>query len=296
MTLSGPPVALAVVIPAGPSDDVVDTVRSVLHYTSSPRTVAVVDDTGTGGRTRADLERLSPDVKVVPAPAGAPGGYGGLWVKIAAGYKYVARTCDFAVLLRLDADALMIGAGLAAAAAGYFESHPGVGMLGSYRTGPDGRDRDWSPAARLLGRECGWRGLDRPLMRRTLRQLRANASNQGYIYGEHPLGGAYLHSRAAVLALAERGWLDLKTLARSHLGEDHIFALITRAAGYNIADFGGPDGPLALKWRGLPAAPGDLLGRGKLVTHSVRSWESMGEAEVRRTFAAARRSAVHHAV
>lgn len=282
------PVRSAVVVPAGPNDDVVDTVSSVLHYTAAPRHVVVVDDTGDQGQARAVLEALSPDVTVIPAPAGAPGGLGGLWVKIAAGYQHVLATRPFDVVLRLDADALMIGPGLGALAKAVFDADPRVGMLGAYRTGPDGGERDWSPAARLLARECSWRGLDRPSMRRTLRRLRDQATARGYLSGEHALGGAYLHSRAAVVAMSEKGWLELPVLARSHLGEDHIFALLTRAAGFTIKDFGGPGQPLALTWRGLPAAPGQLLSEGKLVTHSVRSWRGMPEAVVRATFAAAR--------
>jgi len=284
--MNGPLVRLAVVIPAGPADDVVDTLRSVLRYTSSPRAVVVVDDTGRD--MRDVLEAMSPEVHVLAAPPHAPGGFGGLWVKIAFGYKYVAERCSFDVLLRLDADALMIGDGLPDLAGAYFATNPGVGMLGSYRTGADGATRDWAPAARMLRRERGLRGLDQPKTRRLLRRLYASARAQGYLPGEHALGGAYLHSRAAVLAIHERGWLCLDDLAPSRLGEDHIFGLLTRAAGFAIADFGGPDGPLALRWKGLPSAPEELLLQGKLVTHSVRSWPGLSEQEIRKKFADAR--------
>jgi hypothetical protein len=62
-------------------------------------------------------------------------------------------------------------------------------------------------------------------------------------------------------------------------------ALLTRAAGYRIGDFGGPIDPLALKWQGLPAHPADLLNAGKLVTHSVRSWQDLTERQIRDIFA-----------
>jgi hypothetical protein len=65
-------------------------------------------------------------------------------------------------------------------------------------------------------------------------------------------------------------------------------ALLTMAAGYQIGDFGGLTGPMALKWRGLPAHPADLLAAGKLVTHSVRSWQDLGERQIRGIFAQAR--------
>lgn len=280
--------ALAVVIPAGPADNVSDTVASVLHFTTSPRLIVVVDDTDQ--KLQSSLEAQSSDIRVIPAPARAPGALGGLWVKLAAGYRCVLETFPFDVLLRLDADALVIGSDIAEAAMGRFKTDAHLGMLGSYRVGPDGTPRSWKDAADVLRSECGLRGLDRPRMRSVLRILRSAATENGYVSGEHPLGGAYLHSAAAVRAIASRGWLDLPALRHSHLGEDHLFALLTVAAGFRIGDFGGPDDPLALRWKGLSAAPADLLASNKLVVHSVRFWDHLGEDEIRAIFAEARRT------
>lgn len=74
----------------------------------------------------------------------------------------------------------------------------------------------------------------------------------------------------------------------SNLCDDHIMPLLTVAGGYRIADFGGPADPLALRWRGLPAHPLDLLAAGKLATHSVRSWADLDEQQIRAIFAEAR--------
>jgi len=282
------PTALAVIIPAGPADDVADTVASVVHFTSAPRFIVVIDDTGRA--VRETLEASSTDVHVIPAPPDAPGVLGGLWVKLAAGYRYVLDNFSFDVILRLDADALVIGHGIARSASERFATDDRLGMLGSYRLGYDGGHRDWEPAARILDRECGLRGIDRPRMRHLLRTLRSIAVENGYVRGEHPLGGAYLHSKSAVHAIAERGWLELSPLRHSHLGEDHIFALLTRAAGFEIGDFAGPDDPMALEWKGLPAGPAELLARHKVITHSVRSWGQLNEAEIRTAFAKARGS------
>jgi hypothetical protein len=69
------------------------------------------------------------------------------------------------------------------------------------------------------------------------------------------------------------------------VSEDHLFGLMAVAAGFRIGDFGGPDDPFALRWKGLPCGPEELLSRSKLVTHSVRSWADMDEGAVRRAFA-----------
>ncbi|HYY18247.1 MAG TPA: hypothetical protein VE864_05345, partial [Streptosporangiaceae bacterium] len=114
------------------------------------------------------------------------------------------------------------------------------------------------------------------------------ARRNGYTDGESALGGAYIHRYEAARDMDELGWFRQPWLASSKLGEDHIMALLTMAAGYRIGDFGGPADPLALTWRGLPAHPADLLRAGKLVTHSVRSWAGLTERQIRDLFAQAR--------
>ncbi len=281
-------VGLAVIVPAGPSDDVADTLASVIHYTAPSRIVVVVDDTGTLVGGAGPIGGPWPDTVVLPAPCGAPGGHGGLWVKLAAGYRWILDRYEPRIILRLDADALIIGSGLESEAEHAFSRHPAVGMLGSYRIGPDGGVRDASWASRQLRFETGPRGLLRPKRRSTLRHWRQAARRHGYIDGENALGGAYIHRYEAARSIDERGWFSQPWLASSKLGEDHIMALLTIAAGYRIGDFGGPGDPLALTWRGLPAHPDDLLTAGKLVTHSVRSWPGLTERQIRDIFARAR--------
>jgi hypothetical protein len=278
-------VGIAVVIPAGPRDDVADTVASVLHYTMSSRMIVVIDDTVAGNGNIGHIGDLRPDTVVIPAPVGAPGAHGGLWVKLAAGYRWILERYEPRIIVRLDADALFIGHGLEAKAEHEFSSDPMVGLLGSYRIGPDGGVRDSSWAASRLHAETGLRGLVRPKRRSSLRRCLSIARSNGYIDGESALGGAYIHSYEAARRIYEGGWFNQPQLASSKLGEDHLMALMTMAAGYRIADFGGPADPLALKWKGLPAHPADLLSAGKLVIHSVRFWKDLSERQIRDTFA-----------
>jgi hypothetical protein len=280
---------IAVVLPVGPNDaeGAFDTLASAVYYLDRPRVIVVVDDTGQLGFSRRARE-LSADIFVLPAPPKAPGGLGGLWVKIAAGYDWVLQKYEPDVVLRLDADALIIGAGIEEYAAKEFVENPETGLLGSYRIGPDGGIRDWSWPARRLRIEAGVRGLRHPHARTRLRDFVKRARNNSYIDGEHALGGGYIHSFKAADDIYAKGWFKDRSFATSKLGEDHIMALVTVAAGYRVADFGGPADPMALTWKGLPSHPDKLLARNKLVTHSVRSWENLGEAEVRQIFRAAR--------
>ena len=283
-----PGVRIAVIVPAGPRDDLLDTLRSVVHYTHTSRVIVVIDDTSTLSRSISCVRDLSTDIAIIPAPSKAPGGQGGLWVKLAEGYRWILERYDPQVILRLDADALLIGYGLEAKAEQAFANSPTVGLMGSYRIGPDGGARDWSWAARQVHVEVGFRGLFHPKRRSTLRSCRNLALRNGYVDGESALGGAYIHSFQAATEIYRRGWFSQPWLASSNLGEDHIMALLTIAAGYRIGDFGGPLDPLALKWHELPAHPADLVAAGKVVTHSVRSWADLSERQIREFFAQAR--------
>jgi len=281
---------IGVVLPVGPSDSeaALDTLASALYYLDPSRIIVVVDDTGGGPGFGQRVTELSPDIVVLPSPPRCPGGLGGLWVKIAAGYQWILQRYAPDVILRLDADALIIGSGIEECAAREFDQDPWLGLLGSYRIGSDGGSRDWSWPAWRVRAEAGLRGLRYPVRWLRLREFLALAERHGYTDGEHVLGGAYIHSFAAAGDIYARGWFDQPSLATSKLGEDQIMGLLTVAAGYRMTDFGGPDDPMALRWRGLPAHPEELLATKKLVTHSVRSWENMKEAEIRGIFRAAR--------
>lgn len=281
---------VVIVMPVGPGEEIGDTLESVLAYADASRAVLLVDDSGAGPSGPVRQAGARAGVHVVPAPPGAAGSRGGLWVKIAAGYRHACERFDFDLLLRMDTDALLLGPGVEDAALRRFAEDARLGLLGSYRTGPDGAARDFAPAARILAREAGALGLRRPRLRAPLRRLLAEARRAGYQPGEHALGGAFLHSAAAARALHARGWLGLGRLAASGLGEDHLFALMTVAAGFRIGDFGRPGDPLALRWKGLPQHPDALLAGGALVTHSVRGYGDLDEAAVRERFARARRA------
>ena len=277
-------IELAVVVPAGPRDDVVDTVRSILYWTTSDRRVVVVDDTGNPSLA-GELAALDHTVHVLPAPANARGTQGGLWVKIAAGYRYVAEQFNPVTLLRIDADALVIGPHPERDAAATFAAQPDVGMLGSYRIGSDGGRRDFSWPATRVRRETSLLGLRAPTSRRILRAWLADALRHGYQPGDHPLGGAYFHSGAALRALHDQGRIDQPALAASGLGEDHLFALATVAAGFGIGDFALEGQPMGLRWKGLPAAPDDLIAQRRKVVHSVRFFGELTETDIRGDFA-----------
>ena len=74
------------------------------------------------------------------------------------------------------------------------------------------------------------------------------------------------------------------------MGEDHFLGLATRAVGMRTGDFALDGAPLAVRWRGLPGEPADLLNQGKLVVHSVKSYGEFDGEAARARFRAARDS------
>ena len=214
---------IAVVLPVGPKDaeSAFDTLASALYYLNKSLVVVAVDDTGAHTDFAKRAEQMSPNIVVLPPPPHAPGADGGLWVKLAAGYQWLLDRYEPEMILRLDADALIIGAGIEERAAQEFAKDRTTGLLGSYRVSPDGTLRDWSWAARRIRVEAGIRGLRHPARQARLRDFIALARENSYVDGEHALGGSYIHSFRAANTIYSKGWFRETSFATSKLGEDH---------------------------------------------------------------------------
>jgi hypothetical protein len=286
---------LAVVMPVGPGLDVdftSDTLDSVRHWCSPDTAVVVVDDSGAEAAGARLLERHA-DLLVVRPPKSPSGVRGGLLLADGAGFRR-ALALRPQVVLRLDSDAVVTGPAPEDDALAYFEAHPRVGLLGSYRISCTGVRRDFSWTARQLAAEAlpaGWRDPRRAL---TLTRLLRRARRHGYEPGEHALGAATFLRPSCLLAMDRRGWLTAESLRSSQLADDHLLGLLVRAAGFELADFAPDPHPVGVAWRGLPMAPEELLEHGKKVVHSVKNHPGTPEAELRAFFAARRDAAPSH--
>jgi hypothetical protein len=56
------------------------------------------------------------------------------------------------------------------------------------------------------------------------------------------------------------------------------------AVGMRVGDFTSGALPMALELDALPCSPEELVGQEKKITHSVRRWKHLGEAEIRQFF------------
>jgi len=275
-----------VLIPCAPRDNVVDTVDSVRTFLPDCR-IVVIDD----GIPDVRGDGLPDDATVLPPLNYQRNTRGSLWMKDCYGFRFILVNYPSDFILRLDADALIVASGLETEITRVF-AEPHVGMAGVYRIDPSGGRRDFSPVARAIAAETeGLRSWIRPLARGPLRSLLVEAQRHGYAAGEHALGAVTVVRTKMLEDWARRGWLELKGLRTSHVPEDALLGLATRAAGFTIAELGGRDGPLAVTWRGLPASPPQLAASGAIAVHSVRSWKDWTESEIRSFFRDRRRTA-----
>ncbi len=277
---------LIVVIPVGPNvalEYVLDTIDSITHYTGPERKIILLDDTG--GKDTCDvLQSQLPDLDVVKTPRNY-GLHGGLYLSLSLAYLHAYKNYDFKVLLKLDTDALVIGEKPEEDAIDFFARHPEAGIIGHFRfaTQPDVDDWHWSKEQMIQGTRRKSLFRDPILclsLRRLLRQARAN----GFKLGDYIFGGSYFMNAECVRRLTEARLLYRKELGRSLLEEDHIFGLLTKAVGLELADFASGELPMALELQKLPCAPEELVAKKKKVIHSTRRWEDLDEKEIRKFF------------
>jgi hypothetical protein len=276
------------VIPVGPNTEMSflnDTLRSVFEHCRGDSKVLVIDNTkdrldDPAIYRRDDIHflRCESDPRANPL-------YGGLCFNLSKAWRVILDTYDFEAVLRLDDDALLIGSGADQEAIDFFAQHPDVGCLGSYRITCTGSRRDFSPARQILRSEVSVTGaLKNPRRWKFLHHLRQLARKNGYEDGEHCLGAATFYSKSCLEQFGRLGFLERAELRTSHLGEDHIFGMMVRAAGFRMEDFATEGRPMGLAWKGLPASPASLLGMEKKIVHSVKFFGDLDQGAIRAEF------------
>ena len=284
---------MTVVVPVGPSHDmkfVRDTIDSVGQFLPTSRLI-VLDDTGGDA-----FRQVTPaHAAVIVTPDGYQGLEGQLYRRLSLGFREALRQ-PFDLLLRLDTDAVLLGGTFAERATRIFTENPRIGALGSYRRNYDGTPRSYSwPAWRIRRMLTAEARRDPARALRIGRLVLRAHRHGGYVRGEFIQGGATIYSAAAIRALERAGLLDDKRVARSGMQEDHIFGLCLRSLGFEMLDFGTAydDLPFGLTWQGLPASPEELVGAGKEIIHSTKSFGPREEPEIRAVFLEARRAKRH---
>lgn len=210
------------------------------------------------------------------------GGWAGLYISLSRAYGFAVNNFNFKAIIKLDTDALVINPNPEAEALDLFENDKLVGIAGQYPNEYNGQPWDiaW-PRQRIINATKTWKFFARPFAHFALKKQHAMALRNGYTTGESVFGGAYYLSFDYVKTLHEKGLLPNNVFGTLNLGEDHLFALLAKAQGFSFSSLSKPGQPFACAWRGLPASPEQLFNEGKKIIHSVKSFNTMNEQEIR---------------
>jgi hypothetical protein len=163
--------------------------------------------------------------------------------------------------------------------------------VGSFDRDCNGAPRDfsmWVKPVQRAGRLVQGRRIALSGRARRVRRYVREARRAGYVWGENALACAIAMPRPALDALRADGALDdACAFVGTRLYDDPILGLLVRRAGYRLANHVDAGDTFAVRWRGLPAEPAQLLERGYSIIHSVKN-DATPEAEIRRTFGALR--------
>lgn len=276
---------VVIVIPIGPNSSpafIIDTMESYVYYTQASYTFILADDSHQG--VGAEVKKAFPDAVVLLTDK-PMGGWAGLYINLARSFAYALDHYEFKTLLKLDTDALIIGQAPEREAIQLFEDDEKAGVAGQYPNDYHGEPWDigW-PRRRILNGTQTWKFIRRPFSNLQLIPLSKKAQANGYRIGESVFGGAYFMGYSYLKAMKEAGHLPNMRLSKLNMGEDHIFGLLTKAIGYKLCGLCGKGQSFGMAWKGLPVSPEQLIADGKKITHSVRSWQSMDEAAIRKWF------------
>jgi hypothetical protein len=183
------------------------------------------------------------------------------------------------VLIKVDPDTLMLGAGIDEVIRDKFRAH-GNGLCGSYRVSPEGHPRSFTRNAinmlidqLPIGPDTKWTHVRAG--RVCYSRFLPRALKAGYSLGEHAQGGLYGISGPTVGELVKSGYL--KALTTGRLGrvrqEDSLIALGVRAVGHpicSINDFPGRVTAFIKAARPLPLTRDQIRSGGFLAIHPVK--------------------------
>jgi hypothetical protein len=297
----------AVVAPVGPGDREVERVRDLLESLETfeggnYRFVLVDDQQGPSRFSSIVPETLRDRFTEIKNPRNGRGSgwAAGCAVAVLTGLNELAKAgLSFEFVLKLDTDALVIRP-FSQALSRMFAIRPEVGMVGTIRDPnmPERGDETVRPLGRALDKlmkqftvwratKCGGLTFQIALWGRfrLIRDTIRHAFINGFRVGEHCYGGGYALSHACIRALQERGLLARPCVwLPTPLVEDMIVSLCVKSVDLALQDASGQEEPFAIRFRGLPDRPENLVARGHSIIHSVKDFGDLKEADVRSYF------------
>jgi hypothetical protein len=312
MTTSGrsnAPFAVAVAVGPGDRevDRLIDLADSIAAHEQGRGWLVMVDDAPVPRALDARV-RLPADITAIslhhPRHAAAQVQYKsgkGICSAVLLALGWIQANSDAEHVLKVDTDSLIIGPFRERIAA-TFATSPKAGVIGAYTHTPTGSKRDWTmhhaPLRNATRPPFSWRHPVRSLQRRNdpgVRQARAifdAATLNGYVLGEHCMGGGYATNRELLDRMASAGHFDKANVWTSvDLPEDVMLGMHARAVGMGFENAVAPGALFGIRYRGLPFTLEELVAKDYAVIHAVKNDDRFDEATVRRFFQARRASA-----
>jgi hypothetical protein len=300
------PLRISTVIPLGPGtadlERFADLCAAFAAFAPDLGPIYVINDGGDAAALTALLARYRLAGEVFPHPRANLGNpwLGRLTYGIAHTFLRVHALHPEHLILKLDGDALLVRPLLPQLQA-ILAANPEAGIIGT--SDPVGLAlprHSWRKSARLVRRLT--RPLDRadtfPWLqqqlvgpRAAMRRLLHRAAAQGYRWGYHIQGGAYLLTPAALRRLAATPeYRDEAMLTYDHwFGEDLYTTVCVIASGLKVVEQNHPGNLIGATWRGLPGADfAAVLARNHALLHSTKDYPPFNEAEIRAHFRALR--------
>jgi hypothetical protein len=296
----------------------VELIRGLLSWEPALACCVVLDD-APEARGVTELVRFPRGCRAI-AIANPVRGRGGSWLgtlsaRILTALAWIQNNVEVDFVLRIDADALVIGP-FARAIRDLAARCPDAGVIGTVgmSCNPETRARQdmqseprvlrarrlWPPAPddREDGelRRADAERVDVPAFGRvSMWQLRQfdrirpdidAAIANGYATYEYCQGGACAVTRTMIDRLASGGFFA-RTEAWEGLPfpDDYVLAMYARAVGLRLYDYSAPGEPFGVQASGLAFSPAELAARGHGIIHSVKNDARYTEREIRDYYA-----------
>ena len=266
----------AILVPAGPRDNLVDTLNSIIFYEPNVLIFVILD-------YEVNLS-LPSNVIVFPPLPWDRNTYGGLLQKKLWAFDYIIRNTQAEIVLTMDADSLMLRSGVFEEVEKKFHDNS-LGAAGAYRLDPSGNFRNFHPIARSIVFRVVSSSLRLKRGALVLIRMLLMGKSKEYELGEHPLGCSVFFNRSMLEKWQSLGWLSPQGLETIQVADDGILGLMIKASGYKIAEIGGAGQLLQVAWRGLPTSPQEIVASRAYLTHSVRYFQKLTEENIRSYFA-----------
>lgn len=209
-----------------------------------------------------------------------PNGYLGLVNSLFSLFLDILNSgIDYEIIIKMDTDAYILSSDLKKHIIDLFEEN-GPGMMGSYKFSPNGNTRDFKKQFRNIILDIIPIGIDK--YRKSIRigssfiaPFFIKALKNGYLPGEHVLGGMYALHYKTLLGLKEIGFFN--SVNKKYRGltlEDILISLGVKALGHKLIDINvNKNNPITwLQYKPpIPLEASEILRKGIMAVHPLKN-------------------------